>query len=68
MAQILESSFICDGRFRVFAIKAMGRKMGRIIGIEEVDTGERTYGTARKLERLVLSLRRSNANADGVTD
>jgi hypothetical protein len=45
----------------------MGRKIGRIIEIEEVDTGERTYGTARKLERLVLSLRRSNADADGVT-
>jgi len=67
MAQILESSFICDGRFRVFAIKAMGRKLGRIIEVEEVDTGKRIHGTARRLERLVLALRRSNADADGAT-
>ena len=44
----------------------MGRKIGRIIEIEEVDTGKRVHGTARKLERLVLALRRSNADADGV--
>jgi hypothetical protein len=67
VAQIIESSFICDGRFRVFAIKPVGRKTGRIIEIEEVDTGKRVHGTARKLERLVLSLRRSTADADGVT-
>src|SRR5882757_2444697 len=67
MAQIIESSFICDGRFRLFTILPMGRKIGRIIEIEEVDTGKRVHGTARKLERLVLSLRRSNADEDGVT-
>jgi hypothetical protein len=44
----------------------MGRKIGRIIEIEEVDTGERTHGTARRLDRLVLALRRSHSEADGV--
>ena len=67
MAQIIESSFICDGRFRLLTIQPMGRKIGRIIEIEEVDSGKRVHGTARKLERLVLSLRRSSADADGVT-
>jgi hypothetical protein len=66
MAQVIESIFICDGRFRLFTIQPMGRKIGRIIEIEEVDTGKRVHGTARKLERLVLALRRSNADADGV--
>ena len=67
MAQVIESLFICDGRFRVLAIKPVGRKVGRFIEIEEVDTGERIHGTARKLERLVLSLRRSSADADEAT-
>jgi hypothetical protein len=67
MAQILESSFICDGRFRLFTIQPIGRKLGRIIEVEEVDTGKRIHGTARRLERLVLALRRSNADADGAT-
>jgi hypothetical protein len=66
MAQVIESIFICDGRFRLFTIQPMGRKIGRIIEIEEVDTGKRVHGTARKLERLALALRRSNADADGV--
>ena len=67
MAQMIESLFICGGRFRVLAIKPMGRKVGRVIEIEKVDTGERIHGTARKLERLVLSLLRSNADADEAT-
>jgi hypothetical protein len=65
MAQLIESSFICDGRFRVLAVNSVGRKIGRIIEIEEVDTGKRVHGTARKLERLMLSLRRSEADTDG---
>jgi hypothetical protein len=51
MAQVIESLFICDGRFRVLAIKPVGRKVGRFIEIEEVDTGERIHGTGRRLER-----------------
>ena len=61
MAQLVVSWFICDGRFRVHAINAVGRRSGRIIEIEDVDTGERVHGTARRLERLLQSLERSGA-------
>jgi hypothetical protein len=57
MAQLMVSWFICDGRFRVHAINPVGRRRGRIIEIEDVDSGERVHGTARRLERLVNSLR-----------
>jgi hypothetical protein len=57
MAQLVVSRFICDGRFRVHAINAVGRRSARIIEIEDVETGERVHGNARRLERLVLSLR-----------
>jgi hypothetical protein len=56
MAQGITSWFICDGRYRVHAIDAVGRHRARIIEIEDVDTGERVHGTARRLERLFLSL------------
>ena len=59
MAQRIVSWFICDGRFRVHAINAVGRRSGRIIEIEDVDSGERVHGTARWLERLLHSLRDS---------
>ena len=62
MAQLMESWFICDGRFRVHAINPVGRRGGRIIEIEDVDSGERVHGTARRLERLVNSLRDSGTN------
>jgi hypothetical protein len=65
MAQLIESSFICDGRFRLLTIQPMGRKIGRIIEIEEVDTRERIHGTARRLDRLALALRRTHTEADG---
>jgi len=48
-------------------MKPMGRRMGLIIEIEEVDTGERIHGTGRMLARLVLEPRRSDADADGAT-
>jgi hypothetical protein len=48
-------------------MKPMARRMGLIFEIEEEDTGERIHGTGRRLERLVLELRRSNANTDGAT-
>jgi hypothetical protein len=57
MAQIIISWFICDGRFRVHAINAVGRRPRRLIEIEEIDTGERIHGCARKLERAVRMLR-----------
>jgi hypothetical protein len=56
MAQAITSWFICDGRFRVHAINAIGRRHARIIEIEEVDSGERFHGSARRLQRLFQSL------------
>jgi hypothetical protein len=63
MAQMIVSWFICDGRFQVHAIGAVDRQGGRIIEIEDVDTGERIHGTARRLERLLHSLRSSDTSA-----
>ena len=60
MAQIIVSWFICDGRYRVHAIKAVGRRSARIIEIEDVDSGERFHGSAQRLQRLFLSLGRSD--------
>ena len=56
MAQLIVSWFIYDGRFRVHAINAVGRRSGRIIEIEDIDTGKRVHGSARRLERLVRGL------------
>ena len=62
MAQKMVSFFICDGRFRVHAINAVGRRRGRIIEVEEVDTGERFHGSAGRLERLVRKLSASGGD------
>jgi hypothetical protein len=51
MAQLVVSWFICDARLRVHAVNALGRRSGRIIEIEDIDTGERVHGSARRLER-----------------
>ena len=56
MAQAITSWFICDGRFRVRAINAAGRRRARIIEIEDVDSGERFHGSPRKLQRLFQAL------------
>ena len=56
MAQTIVSWFICDGRYRVHAIDAVGRHRARIVEIEDVDTSERFHGTPRRLERLFLAL------------
>jgi hypothetical protein len=56
MAQTIVSWFICDGRYRVHAIKAVGRRSARIIEIEDVDSGERLHGSARRLQHLFQSL------------
>ena len=61
MAQAITSWFICDGRLRVHAIKAVGRRSARIIEIENVDTRERFHGNPRMLRRLFQSLERSGA-------
>jgi hypothetical protein len=56
MAQTITSWFICDGRFRVSAINAVGRRTARIIEIEDVDSGERFHGSARKLQSMFRML------------
>jgi hypothetical protein len=56
MAQLVVSWFISDGRFRVHAINAAGRRSARIIEIENVDTGERFHGHPRMLQRLEQAL------------
>jgi hypothetical protein len=68
MAQQIVSWFVSDGRCRVHAINAVGRRKGRIVEVEEVDTGERVYGSARKMQRLVETLRVSGGEFghDGV--
>ena len=64
MAQLVVSWIICDGRFRVHAINAVGRRKGRIIELEEIDTGERHHGSTQRLERLVHALRGSYGELD----
>ncbi len=59
MAQLVVSWFISDGRFRVHATNAAGRRSARIIEIENVDTGERFHGNPRMLQRLFQALERS---------
>ena len=66
MAQAITSWLISDGRFRVHAINAVGRRSARIIEIEDVDTGERFHGSARKLQSMFQSLG-SSSIAEPVT-
>jgi hypothetical protein len=56
MAQLAVSWFICNGRLRVHAINAIGQRKGRIIELEDVDTGDRFHGSARRMEQLVRAL------------
>ena len=58
MAQVIETRFVCDGRYRIQSINAVGRRRGRIIEIEDVDRREQFHGTASTLDRLVLKLLR----------
>jgi hypothetical protein len=46
MAQLMVSWFICHGAIRVYAVNAVGRRSGRIIEIEDIDTGERVEAPA----------------------
>jgi hypothetical protein len=64
--KLMVSWFIYDGAIRVHAINAVGRSKGRIIEVEVVDTGERFHGSARRLDRLVRTLRRSGGETDHV--
>ncbi|HZX82334.1 MAG TPA: hypothetical protein VFF19_02130 [Reyranella sp.] len=56
MAQLIESRFVCDGRYRIQSIAAVGRQQARIIEVEDVDRRQRFHGTASTLDRLVLTL------------
>ena len=64
MAQMIVSWSIYDGEIRVHAINAVGRRKGRIIEVEVVDTHERFHGSARRLGRLVQTLQRSRGELD----
>jgi hypothetical protein len=64
MAQLMVSWFIYDGAICVHAINRVGRRRGRIIEVEVVDTGERFHGSSRRLERLVQTLQRSGGGTD----
>jgi hypothetical protein len=66
MAQLVVSWSIYDGAIRVHAVNAVGRRKGRIIEVEVVDTGETFHGSARRLERLVQTLRRSEGETNHV--
>ena len=67
MARVIESRFICDGRYRIQSVNPVGRHRGRIIEIEDVDLRERFHGTPSKLDRLVLTLL-GKASRDRRTD
>ena len=56
MAQQVVSWFICNGRFRVHAVNAVGRRSGRVIELVDTDTGECVHDSARRMLRLVDTL------------
>jgi hypothetical protein len=50
----------------VHAINAVGRRSARIVEIEDLDTGERFHGSARKLQSMFQALG-SSSIAEPVT-
>jgi hypothetical protein len=56
MAQPVVSWFVCNGRFKVHAVNAIGRCRGRIIEMEDMETGERVHDSAQRMLRLVDTL------------
>jgi len=56
MAQQVVSWFICNGRFKVHAVNAAARRPGRIIEMEDIDTGERIHDSPDRMLRLVDTL------------
>ena len=56
MAQQVVSWFVCSGRFRVHAVNAIGRRRGRIIEVEDIDTGERIHDSPQGMLTLVGTL------------
>ena len=67
MAQLVVSWFICSGRLRVHAINAIGQRRGRILEVEDVDSGERFHGSARSLQRTVDTLGRLGGDVGQVS-
>jgi hypothetical protein len=67
MAQAIVSWLISDGRYRVHTVGATSGRSSRIIEIEDIDTGERMYGTPRRLERLFQSLRQPDESFPATT-
>ena len=55
MARVIESWFICDGRYRIHSVKPVGSHPERIIEIEDVDSRKRFHGSSADLERLAFS-------------
>lgn len=68
MAQAIEDWSICDGKYRIQAIGPVGRRRGRIIEIEEVDSGERFHGSANRLEKLIQMLLWAANNGQDLRD
>jgi len=68
MAQLLMSWFLSNGRFRVQAIDGIGRRKGRIIEVKVIATGERFYGSPRRMERLVRALQGSHDDRSDIGD
>jgi hypothetical protein len=60
VAQFLMSWLLSDGRFRIHAIKDVGRRKGRIIEVEVIATGKHFHGSARRMARLVRALQGSD--------
>jgi hypothetical protein len=56
MAEQVVSWFVCNGRFKVHAINAAGRRGGRIIELEDTDTGERIHDSPQRMLTLVDTL------------
>jgi hypothetical protein len=56
MAQQVVSWLICNGRFKVHAVNAIGRCRGRIIEMEDMETGERVHDSAQRMLTLVDTL------------
>ena len=63
MARVIESWFICDGRYRIYSVKAVGSHPDRIIEIEDVDSRKRFHGSGADLERLAFSFVSGRARA-----
>jgi hypothetical protein len=67
MGQRIQSWFVCDGRYRIHMIEAVGRRPACIIEIEEVDTRERHYGSPNQLRRLLAKLHHSHAEENSLS-